>query len=68
MLTDVLPEDVAQEIRDRPAINTTQKVVEYVSSQLARYNDKQLGKIYDDAASKALETVPKNPILTLLSL
>ena len=59
MLLDMLPEDVAAETRDRPLLNTVQRVTESVSQEVARYNDKHLGKIDDDLASKALDHVQK---------
>ena len=36
MLLDILPEDVAAEIRDRPSLNTVQRVTDYISGELAR--------------------------------
>ena len=51
MLSDILPGDVASEIKDRPHLDTVPKVTDYISGELARYNDKHLGKVHGDEAS-----------------
>ena len=62
MLMDMLPDDVAQDIRDRPHLNSVLKVTDYVTGELARYNDRHLGKIHDNEAAESPDSIPKNAV------
>ena len=62
----MLPEDVTKEVRDRPLLNTTQRVVEYLQGELPRYNDKHLSTIADTQGMKDLEGGPKNAVNALV--
>ena len=60
---DVLPEDVATEVRDRKnVLNSTDKVLLYISDRLARYRDKELSSMHDKRAEHALDHAPRNPV------
>ena len=66
MLMDILPEDVATEVRDRRNhLNSTGKVMGYIHEQLSRCRDKELSALQDKRAEHALEHSPKNPIYSL---
>ena len=47
MLIDMLPEDIAVEIRDRrQTLNTVDKVVYYIMGKLARYRAKEIASLH----------------------
>ena len=63
MLLNMLPEDVAKEVRDRKQVlNTTQAVLDYVYGELARYNDKHLSQLQEKMDMQALARGPQNAV------
>ena len=62
MLCSMLPEDIAKEVRDRPLLNSVDKIVHYLQGELARYNDKHLSSVADAQSLRDLEAGPKNPV------
>ena len=59
----MLPEDVAREVRDRKAVlNSTDRIVDYLSGELARYNDKQLSTLHDQQDRQRVDGAPKNAV------
>ena len=45
MLINMLPDDVAQDVRRLSHLNDTQRVLDYLHGELARYNDTHLSEI-----------------------
>ena len=63
MLLDILPEDVATEVRDRKhRLNNVDKVIQYIHEELSRYRDREISNLQDKQAEKLLESAAKNPI------
>ena len=59
----MLPQDVAQEVRDRKqTLNTTQAVMDYVYGELARYNDKHLSQMQEKMELQSLSKGPTNAV------
>ena len=63
MLLNMLPEEVAKDVRDKKhVLNTTQLVLDYVWGELARYNDKYLSSIHEKRDHDQLTHGPKNAV------
>ena len=63
MLTSMLPEYVAKEVRDRKSVPyNTDEIIEYLHGELARFNDKYLSTIQDSHELGRLESGPKNAV------
>ena len=55
MLMDMLPDDVATEVRDRRQhLNSVDQVIHYLSGEIARYRDKENCTIQDRIAEQSL--------------
>ena len=67
MMLNMLPEDVANDVRDkRHMLSTTQLVLDYVWAELARYNDRHLSAIHEKRDQDMLTHGPKNPVNNLM--
>ena len=63
MLLNILPKDVAAEVRDRrQRLNTTDLVLEYLHYELARYNDHFLSQLHEKQDSASLAASHSNPV------
>ena len=63
MLMDVLPDDVATEIRDRKHyLKTVGSVIHWIQGELSRYRDKEISSLQDKHAQHMLSTGPRNPV------
>ena len=67
MLINILPEDIAKEVRDRrQTLNTVSRVLDYLKAELGRFNDSYLSRVHSQQDAKALEKGPKNPVNAVL--
>ena len=59
----MLPEEVAKEVRDRrQTLNTTQRALDYLHSELSRYNDSYVSKLHARLDSQHLSSGPSNAV------
>ena len=67
MLLNMLPEGAAKEIRDRrQTLNSTQRALDYLHGELARYNDSYVSKLHAQHDSHQLAAGPKNTVHSVL--
>ena len=60
---DMVPDDVATELRDRKHIlNTVDTVVQYRMGELSRNRDKEISSMHDTRAEHALDSAPRDPV------
>ena len=63
MLINMLPSDIAKEIRDRrKTLTTTVDVIAYINGELGRYNDEYLAKLHSNMDYQNLQKGPEHPI------
>ena len=66
MLMDVVPDDVATEVRDRKQILNTTGKINCVSGELARYRDKEHSIHRDKRSRQLLDAAAKNPVYSFI--
>ena len=67
LLLNVLPEDVAKEVRDkRVTLNTVGRAIDYLRDELARHNDKFVSELHGKQDAQALAAGPKNAVNAVL--
>ena len=62
MFNNILPDHVINEIRQQRDLDTLQKQMNWVNSELSRYNDSRLSKWNRDKLVQQLRTGPKNAV------
>ena len=63
LLLNMLPEEIAKDIRDRrQTLNTTQRALDYIHGELARYSDNCLSKLHARLDSQHLAAGPPNHV------
>ena len=67
MLLNMLPEDVGKETRDRrQTLNTTQRALDYLHGELARYSDGYLSKLHARLDAQHLAAGPSNSVSSVV--
>ena len=64
MFINILPAAVQKEVREKPGLDTLQKCIDHVLSDLGRLNDAQLSKLHMDRLKQSLSSTQRiSPVL-----
>ena len=64
MFINILPAVVQKEVREKPGLDTLQKCIDHVLSDLGRLNDAQLSKLHMDRLKQSLSSTQRiSPVL-----
>ena len=67
MLLNILPDDVAKEVRDRRnTLYTVGRVLDYLKGELSRYRDTFISQLHSKHDAEALAKGPHNPVNSLM--